>query len=188
MIIRYETDATWYTIERYEWLTISYSSANTYRCCLQLKNPRVTVHWWNDTSLHVMIPIIGDVDESSMVGKAVNWSLRLMERFCLHECFEMLISQDMQVGLLSFQMLHFQWACYHKNQTIWNSSLEKLRELIIHNLLWRRRYYWFEITNKIIPIVSNKETFSLSLEYLITSYLMFAVERHKWNCRCHVEL
>lgn len=142
----------------------------------------------NDTSLHVMIRIIGDVDESSMVGKAVNWSLRLMERFCLHECFEMLISQDMQVGLLSFQMLHFQWACYHKNQTIWNSSLERLRELIIHNLLWRRRYYWFEITNKIIPIVSNKETFSLSLEYLITSYLMFAVERHKWNCRCHVEL
>lgn len=169
IIIRYETDATRYTMEHYEWLTISYLSANTYRCCLQLKNPRVTVHWRTFTSLHVMVQIIGDVDESGMVGKAVNWSLRLMEQFCLHEYFEMLMNQDKQVGLLSFQMLHFQWACYRKNQTIWNSSLERLRELIIYNLLWWRRYYWLEITNKIIPIVSNKETFSLSLEYVITS-------------------
>lgn len=129
---------------------------------LTIEKPPCDCSLTNDTSLHVMVRIIGDVDESCMVAKAVNCLLRLMERFCLHECFEMLMNQDMQVGLLSFQMLHFQWACYRKNQTMWNSFLEKLRELIIYNLLWWRRYYWFEITNKIILIVSNKETFSPS--------------------------
>lgn len=110
----------------------------------------------NDTSLYVMARIIGDVDESGMVGKAVNWSLRLMERFCLHECFEMLMNQDIQVMLLSLQMLHFQWTCYRKNQTIWKSPLERLRELTVYNLLWRRKYYSLEITNKVILVVFNK--------------------------------
>lgn len=129
---------------------------------LTIEKPPCDCSLTNDTSLHAMVQIIGDVDESGMVGKAVNWSLRLMERFCLHEYFEMLMNQDKQVGLLFFQMLYFQWACYRKDQTIWNPSLERLRELIIYNLLWWRRYYWLEITNKIISIVSNKETFSLS--------------------------
>lgn len=72
MIIRYETNATRNTNGTLRMINDIILVHEHISMLLTIEKPPCDCSLTNDTSLHVMVRIIGDVDESCMVAKAVN--------------------------------------------------------------------------------------------------------------------